>query len=389
MGRALEVPVKPDVLRWARETIGKKPEDVATRLQIEMSTVLAWEEGEGHPTLSQLRELAKYLKRPLAAFFLPFAPLEPALPGAFRRLPADQREPLSKATLLAIRRARRTQELVRELAAPESGSKGRLPVGRALLSDDARQVADNERHRLGITPDQQFGWANNGEAYLSWKRTLEEKGLIILELSMPVREARAFSLMDEVAPLIVVNGLDSSAGRIFSLFHEYGHLLLGRSGMADFTEEDRLTNEGKETERFCNHFAGALLVPETALLQSSVVKSHPVDAEWEDTEVEALAAIFNVSEYVITRRLLMKRLISLESYGQRAARYEGQLPPRKYGRRVPAKTCVRQNGVPFVSIVFKAHANDRITYRDVADYLYVKPKHLQRVAEVLSSNAVP
>ncbi len=386
MGRALQVPVKPDVLRWARETVGTKPEEVAIRLQIETSTFLGWEEGQGHPTLGQLRELAKFLKRPLSAFFLPSAPLEPALPGAFRRLPADQRQSLSKATLLAIRRARRTQELARELTAPESGSQTQLPVGRASLLDDAAQVGDNERRRLGVTLQKQFGWDDNKEAYLCWKRTLEEKALIILELSMPVREARAFSLMDEVAPLIVVNGRDSFAGRSFSLFHEYSHLLLGRSGIADFTEEDRLTDEGKKTEQFCNYFAGALLVPETPLLQSSIVKSHPVDAEWLDPEVEALATMFNVSEYVITRRLLTEDLISRESYKKRAAHYESLLPPRIYGRRVPAKTCVRQNGAPFVSMVFKAHANDRITYRDVADYLYVKPKYVQRVGQVLTTN---
>jgi Zn-dependent peptidase ImmA (M78 family) len=164
---------------------------------------------------------------------------------------------------------------------------------------------------------------------------------------------------------------------------------LGKSGIADFTEEDRLTDEGKKTEQFCNHFAGSLLVPDTALLQSTIVKSHPVDAEWEDAEVEALAKMFNVSEYVITRRLLMKGLLPRESYEKRAAHYESLLPPRMYGRRVPAKTCVRQNGVPFVSLVFKAHANDRITYRDVADYLYVRPKYLQRVAHVLATNPAP
>ena len=390
MTKQLEIPVKPDVLRWARETVGKSTDDVAERLKIGKETVLGWEEGRGHPTLSQLRELAVYLKRPLAAFFLPSAPVEPALPGAFRRLPEDRREPLTKKTLLAIRRARRTQDLARELAESEGIGESTLPVGRVLLSDDPGAVARRERERLGISVGTQFGWADKKEAVRNWRWALESRGLIVLELNMPLKEARAFSLMDNVVPLIVINSRDAAAGQVFSLIHEYGHLLLGRSGIADFMEEDRLTDDGRKAERFCNHFAGAFLVPEEDLLATGVVKAHGYGMEWQVSELSDLAALFSVSEYVIVRRLLMMGLASVEYYRMQAAKYDAEImemqSQKRYGRRVPARACIRENGVPYTAMVFKAHSDERLTYRDVADYLYVKSKDLTAVADLLAAS---
>ena len=390
MSKQLEIPVKPDVLRWARETLGKTAEDVAGRLKIGKEKVLGWEEGRGHPTLPQLRELAVYLKRPLAAFFLPAAPAESPLPGAFRRLPEDRREPLTKKTLLAIRRARRTQELARELAEGEGAKECSLPVGKISLSEDAGEVAKRERYRLGIDVDTQFRWADTKEAIKNCKLFFENRGLIVLELNMPLKEARGFSLMDEIVPLIVINSHDATAGQIFSLIHEYGHLLLGRSGLADFMAEDRLTDEGKKAERFCNHFAGAFLVPEEDLRATKTVKAHGPAMDWQASELSELAALFNVSEYVIVRRLLMLGLVSQAFYRNQTAKYDAEIMEmqalKRYGKRVPAKACIRENGVPYATMVFKAHADERLTYRDVADYLYVKPKDLTAVADLLATS---
>jgi hypothetical protein len=61
---------------------------------------------------------------------------------------------------------------------------------------------------------------------------------------------------------------------------------------------------------------------------------------------------------------------------------------KTYGRRVPAKACIRENGVPYTTMVFKAHTEERLTYRDVADYLYVKPKDLTAVADLLAASTV-
>ena len=89
---------------------------------------------------------------------------------------------------------------------------------------------------------------------------------------MPIEEARGFSLTDNKIPTVVLNLRDSINGRMFSLFHEYAHLLLDKSGICDMEEQDYLQQEDKTIERFCNHFAGAILVPKDILLAHDLVK---------------------------------------------------------------------------------------------------------------------
>ena len=97
--KSLEIAVAPKILIWARESIGRNIEEVAKRLKVSENTVTSWESGQKNPTLLQLEKLAKTIyKRPLAAFFLPSPPTEPAPPTDFRTLPADKELPFSSKT---------------------------------------------------------------------------------------------------------------------------------------------------------------------------------------------------------------------------------------------------------------------------------------------------
>jgi len=64
----------PELLVWARESMGLDHENVASRLKIQSATVQSWELGSKKPSLTQLRRLADIYKRPLAVFYLPERP---------------------------------------------------------------------------------------------------------------------------------------------------------------------------------------------------------------------------------------------------------------------------------------------------------------------------
>jgi Zn-dependent peptidase ImmA (M78 family)/transcriptional regulator with XRE-family HTH domain len=386
--QTIEIPVKPAVLKWARESAGKTAEDVATRLSLTLDTVHRWESGEQAPCLMHLRELCGFLKRPLAAFFLPAAPQEPPPPGDFRRLPEDKAHPFSMKTILAIRRARMIQSAARDFV-QDTGMHPTLPIGSATLADTPATLAHNLRQTIGITIKAQNAWAGNDGAFFAWKAALESRGLLIAELSFPLKEARGFSVMDTRAPLVVLNSTDSFTGKTFSLFHEYAHILLGRSGVLDNSPNVRLTDEGRLSEQFCNAFAADFLVPIQEFANAKVNREHRISAPWTDQEIDQLAQHFHVSAHVIVRRLLTLGKMSEAAYSRKSDEYDKKYQEwteqKRFGKRVPAKVCLRENGRPFVALVYDAFDNQRITYKDIADYLGTKPKYVDSVARLLKN----
>jgi len=87
-----EIVIEPELLRWARETLGVKIDEVADTLKVSKSDVVKWESEASPLRLTQLEKLSELYKRPLAAFFLPTVPKEPALPRDFRKLPGKTPE---------------------------------------------------------------------------------------------------------------------------------------------------------------------------------------------------------------------------------------------------------------------------------------------------------
>lgn len=382
--KTLRVSVNPAVLKWARESSGVGIEEVAKRVRTSVETVARWESGERQPTLRILEELAAFYKRPLAIFFLPEPPQEPPLPHDFRVLPGKESLPLSKETRLAIREARRLQTIAMELM-KEMEREVKVEIGKTTLKANPEEVAANERKRFGISIEEQLGWRDRYMAFHKWRQAIERLNVLVFQLRMPLEEARGFSLLDGKLPVIVVNAYDAIYARIFTLFHEYAHLLLGTSGVC-------LPNEGSvaeaiEVESFCNHFAGAFLVPKDTLLKNEQVRALAQAIAVSDQAIEQIATHFKVSKHVIWRRMQLADLIPLEKYKTKFEEWEKEAARKGQGKRFfgvpPSKRCIQEKGPRFTSLVLEAKDRDLITYSDVADYLSIRVKHLEKVQSLL------
>ncbi len=79
--KMIEVSVQPEVLRWARESSGSSIEEAAGRIGTSPALFARLERETPKLRLSQLRILADYYKRPLAAFLLSEPPDEPRPPS--------------------------------------------------------------------------------------------------------------------------------------------------------------------------------------------------------------------------------------------------------------------------------------------------------------------
>ena len=387
MAKAIESSVKPSVLKWARETSGASVEEAARRLGVPAPTFAKWETVESSLKLGQLRALAAYFKRPLAALLLPDPPAEPPLPTDFRTLPGRRRT-FDRGTRLAIRKAIRLRSVARDLMQALQREAAAV-IGGSHISENPQTAAERERQRLGLSIETQFEWKNPYQAFRTWRATLESRNVLVFQLPMRVEDARGFSLSDEEPFTIVVSSSDAVQARIFSLFHEYAHLLLREPGICLPQPDLRGRGPHAEVEQWCNGFSAALLVPAAALRSVSVSKG-PIQSE--ERLFEAIRegeTRFRVSQQVVLRRLLDVGLVSKPSFQRAMKRLLSQQPARKAGggRIEPAKKCLAENGHLFTSLVLEGRARGMINFSDVADYLGLRLKYLREVESDVAAAA--
>jgi Zn-dependent peptidase ImmA (M78 family) len=252
-------------------------------------------------------------------------------------------------------------------------------------------VSARGREWLGITIAEQRQWRTEYQPIAGWIAALETRGVLVFQTgAVEVDEMRGFSLTARELPAIVVNAKDAPRGRVFTLMHEFCHLLLDRGGVCDPV---RVGREGRSpdenVEIFCNRVAGALLVPRDALLEDPRVETVQGAPEWEDEVLRALASDFGVSREVILRRLLVLGKTTGEFYERKRAEYLAQYAAnaarmREAGGFVPpSRLALRDNGRRYTGLVLEALERERITAADVTDYLGMRLKHLDDIAQAL------
>jgi Zn-dependent peptidase ImmA (M78 family)/DNA-binding XRE family transcriptional regulator len=377
--KSMEVSVEPKVLIWARESIGRNIEEVAKKLNISEDTVTKWETGKKRPAFIQIEKLATLYKRPLVAFLLTEPPQELPTPNDFRTELSIKHKPLTPKTLLIIRKARRFQASAVELN-KELGNQIRPFSMRTALSDKPEIVAERVIAEIISTDFNISRFSNSEEAFKGWKRILEENGILVFQINIQQREIKGFSIIEGGLPAIIVNKSDEANSKIFSLFHELAHILLNRSGICDMVEDAR----SLPIEKFCNHFAGAFLVPPEKLLNTTLVRQNKHTDIWDNKTLKIIADEFRVSREVILRRLLMLGRTSGQFYKKWRAENVREYRPFGRGGRNPVKACVEERGKKYVSMVFKAYDQAKISVLDTADYLGVKIDQIPKVHEMLS-----
>lgn len=119
------------------------------------------------------------------------------------------------------------------------------------------QLAEFIAQWLGITSENIRRASNTTEVFKMLREKLEQIGVIVnisgivnsnTHRKLDLNEFRAFTIIDDYAPVIFVNDQDSETGRILSIVHEFAHLLIGEDGItrgdpAQETECNRATIE--------------------------------------------------------------------------------------------------------------------------------------------------
>ena len=251
-------------------------EQLSQRLGVNVTQLEAELRREPEPRQGILNDIANELALPPFVFFMERSPeLHDVLPDFRASNPTPRAK--SRETIGSIQFAEGVQRTV--LAARVRGAP-QLPMFTATSNADVDAFALSARHFFQITLEDQSDAKDAREFYNICRKKIEEKGIFVLHDSFPHTDGSGFCLAHPDYPVIVVNTMQQTRGRrLFTLVHELAHVLMNKSGISDpFVRENT-------TERLCNRFASAFLVPRSyvaSLLGSPTPANDPSydDVRW-------------------------------------------------------------------------------------------------------------
>lgn len=388
MAERVIAPVEAALLVWARKTASIGLDEAAKAAGVTPERLEAWEQGEAKPTLPQLRALATKYRRPLAVMLLPKPPRDFQPLRDFRRIDELAGGAMPPRVAFEIRQAQERREIALELL-DDGGSESERFSLRAALTDDIEGVAKRVREFLGADFSDQSKAARKGQAFAYWRDLIEAKDVLVFVMAgsqaPKVREVRGFAVPFDRLPIVAVNGRDKTAGRAFTLLHEFAHLLLGTAVVENAVQPGPwLPAVERKIERFCNAVAAAVLIPaaEATMIARNQGKDHL--AAWTDPELDTAAEMFGASREAVLLRMVKLGFAAQRFYVHKRKSFEAEyerLDDRVVGDgfALPHLTMVGRYGKSFARLVLTSYRDRRITMNDAAAYLNVQAKHIGAV----------
>ena len=364
------------MMKWAREYAGfthgheeRLPKDIKSKYE-------AWEKGENSPTWNQLREVSKKYHIPTAFFFMDCPPNFDNLPNMinYRKLVADSIYETNSPNLINnIRKSETRREIYLDLL--NELNEDILLFKVPKLEHDTKIFSNYIREILDISLSTQKSWykeVNHYNFLNKWKEVLNEKlGVLIFETEgVLLEEMRALCIFHEKIPIILLNGKDSVNGRIFSLFHELTHLLLGESAICG-------DDENTQEEIFCNAVAGEFLVPEHDLN----ISINGVTDLLSYNSLKKLYNSYGVSEHVILRRLLDANKISRKDYISHINSYEESFSKSSGSGGNYLNNMIKYNGKACYSVILDAYEVGIINSLEFSKFTDLGKKQIPKLQE--------
>ena len=347
--RMFKVDVNPEIIKWARETAGWTIEEIANKLKISPEVCEKIEQGIVKPTCKQIEKFAYHYRLPVFAFFLPKLPTEEPNSVLFSLLPFSE-ESFSKELRFSIRKARYYQYIANKIIR-DLGIKPDVNISKYEIKDDPVKAAKRERKSIKIKiEDQKNWWSDQYYAFNRWREIIEDKNILVFQFKIPVEEARGFCLMNQIPYVIALNSNDSVLERIFTLFHEYAHLLLG---ITEIYNDEKIQN--KEIEEWCNSFAAEFLLPSKAFETDPDLQKIMELKIYDDELISKISKTYKVSKMLVIIRLKTLGIIDEKTCKEKLVELKTVLNNRKVKKEKFArnliKECIKEKGREFLSLL--------------------------------------
>lgn len=307
----VEVSINPGVLNWVLSQLFNNlaPQDA-------VDTLMAWKEGRKTPTFRKVAEISRKTHIPFGYFFMETPPREENPLAEYRTVGSVPALQASRDLLDTISAMTDVQDWMSDFCRAEG--RDRLPfVGRFKdRHDDKDAIVRDIRSTLGLDTQWYNAVSDTSAAFVFFREKLQGAGVLVMmngivggntHRPLSLSEFRAFTLLNDYAPLIFINATDTAAGRLFSLAHETTHIWLGNKSLFNAMPDDQ--EDLTPDEQLCNAVAAELLAPST-----DFQKRWGNAAGSAAQKAEALADYFKCSRFVIARRALDHHKITSPQY---------------------------------------------------------------------------
>lgn len=246
-----------------------------------------------------------------------------------------------------------------------------------LNKKNAKQLAKKWRDRWGITDHDQLEWANANRVYTDLRGFIENLGVFVLHYSMDTTEVAGLyaKLADGPHTIVINRSSGTKARRLFTLAHEFCHVLLRERGISNPTIKKNAV------EIFCNQFASYLLAPASLIRRG--IERYGYAPSIDNSTLRLLATNIGVSQQCLLLRWIDMKILSKTDYARWLGRFAGQIPDEDLkdksggggGDNDPIRDKKTYYGSSFLSKLTIARNEGLLDTIDIYRLAGIKPKY--------------
>ena len=370
--KSFKVKVNSEVLKWSTQTMNIPEDKILKSVKINKNILDKWLYKEGRPTYVQLQTFSKLSGMSPLIFLSDKIPEEK--PGKIFRNYGDNNKKSYK-TLKTIKRIEFLQNIAGELYDNLNRNK-ETDIEEYTVKYKPEELAVIERKKFcSFTDQKKFKTAY--EALNEFKSEIENNNIIIMQF--PFNDIRGFSLINKKPFFIVLNSKDNPESRIFTLFHEYAHLLLRKGELNNYD----INKDNDEIERWCDNFASYFLITDDIIKE---YYNKYTDSVY--NKVHKISTQYRLSHSMIFYRFYKLGYIDLITYKKyienngSSDNYKNK--DKKMGGVDYIKKIRSNYGYEFINLVSENYNRGDITLNDALTYLNIKLDSMKELENSVS-----
>ncbi len=385
---AQSIEVNPEWIIWSRKSLNYTRESASKKLKIKESTLAEWET-TGVLTYKNINRLANlYDVSPLLFLNNNTPPKIEQYIKDYRTM-NDKRILSSPEILKEIKHAKRKRLLLLDIAKNLKKDlsfkyyQEKAPNKKTIISIIKESLDINAVKLNNYTIDQ-------------WIREFESLNILIFKFyNIKPNDIKGYAFNNSQLPIIGINNRNSDKEKIFSLFNEYAHLLVGKDGISgDYNRE--------KEEELCNSIASEILLPEKEIRNIKISNVNSI--------IRIVSARYNANMENILYRLKNLDILSEEELEEQLVKRvyksddkkeeiipeseiaederETKPKPRKKNPHQRFKTMasknLNQNGHLYVELLLEAYDEELINDLDLSNELGVPHSVIPYVIDKLN-----